>query len=467
MLRKNVSGQFVHIQGVSATTGGILTGATWTMRRCLDGTFAAGGATITEDSTNGWYKVALTQADTNGNDVGYNFTATGAIPQTINDTTTACDPTTATNFGITSIPTASPGAANGLTIAGSNASTTFGNLTVTTTAALGSVTATAVAVSGNVSMGNLSNAGLTTLTGNVSLGGTLGVTGTTTLAAVGTGAVTHTSLAVTGNMTTGNISNAGLTTLTGNVSLGGTLGVTGTTTLAAVGTGALTLASAAVTGNLTMGNLSNAGTTALTGAVSTGALTLASATVTGNTTFSGPWVATNASNNVTGVAVTVGNVTLAASQGNITMNVIGSVSSVTGNVGGNVLGSTGSVFGAVGSVTGNIGGSMAGSVVGSVGSISGVTFPANFGVLAIDGSGDVTYNNAAPPTANANADALLGRNVAGGSSSGRLVKEAFYVLRNKVDAVAGNVYGTDDTAVAWTFVATTAPGNPITVIDPA
>lgn len=105
MLRKNVAGQFVHVQGVSATTGGILSGATWTVRRCLDGTFAAATGTMTEDSTNGWYKFALSQADTNGNDVGYNFTATGAIPQTINDTTTACDPTTATNFGITSLPT--------------------------------------------------------------------------------------------------------------------------------------------------------------------------------------------------------------------------------------------------------------------------------------------------------------------------------------------------------------------------
>lgn len=48
--------------------------------------------------------------------------------------------------------------------------------------------------------------------------------------------------------------------------------------------------------------------------------------------------------------------------------------SVTGNVGGNVVGSVGSVTGAVGSVTGNVGGNVTGSVgsvVGAVGSVTG------------------------------------------------------------------------------------------------
>lgn len=118
MLRKNVSGQFICFQGVSASTGGILSGATWTVRRCLDGTFAAATGTATEDGTTGWYKFALSQADTNGNDASYNFTATGAIPQTINDTTTACDPTTATNFGITGIPAVATGNAGALLVDG-------------------------------------------------------------------------------------------------------------------------------------------------------------------------------------------------------------------------------------------------------------------------------------------------------------------------------------------------------------
>ena len=104
MFRKNTAGQFLSFQGVDATTGGIKSGVTWTIRRCIDGTFAAGGGTVTEDSTNGWYKYAMSQADTNGNDISFNFTGTGAVPQTVNIVTTACDPTVATNFGITALP---------------------------------------------------------------------------------------------------------------------------------------------------------------------------------------------------------------------------------------------------------------------------------------------------------------------------------------------------------------------------
>lgn len=61
---------------------------------------------------------------------------------------------------------------------------------------------------------------------------------------------------------------------------------------------------------------------------------------------------------------TIPNVTTVT--GNVNGNVAGSVGSVTGNVGGNVAGSVGSVTGAVGSVTGNVGG----NVVGSIGSLA-------------------------------------------------------------------------------------------------
>lgn len=118
MFRKNTTGQFIHIQGVDATTGGIKSGVTWTIRRCIDGTFAAATGTATEDGTAGWYKFAMSQADTNGNDIGFNFTGTGAIPQTVNIVTTACDPTTATNFGITGIPAVASGSAGALLIDG-------------------------------------------------------------------------------------------------------------------------------------------------------------------------------------------------------------------------------------------------------------------------------------------------------------------------------------------------------------
>lgn len=99
MFRKNTAGQFIHVQGVDATTGGIKSGVTWTVRRCIDGTFAAATGTATEDGATGWYKFALSQADTNGDNIGFGFTGTGAVPQTINIVTTVCDPT-ATDFGL-------------------------------------------------------------------------------------------------------------------------------------------------------------------------------------------------------------------------------------------------------------------------------------------------------------------------------------------------------------------------------
>lgn len=73
------------------------------------------------------------------------------------------------------------------------------------------------------------------------------------------------------------------------------------------------------------------------------------------------------------------------------------------------------------------------------------------------------------PTAVENADALLGRNVSGGSSSGRLVKQALHVLRNKTDIAGGTltVYDTDDSTTSFTAAVTTTAGDPITTIDPA
>ncbi len=82
--KKNTSGQFIYFQGVDVATGGIKSGVSWTVRRSLDGTFAAGTGTVTEDGSTGWYRYAMSQADTNGNNIGFNFTGSGAVPQTVN-----------------------------------------------------------------------------------------------------------------------------------------------------------------------------------------------------------------------------------------------------------------------------------------------------------------------------------------------------------------------------------------------
>lgn len=121
---------------------------------------------------------------------------------------------------------------------------------------------------------------------NATVGGTLAVTGATTLTgALGGGAATFSStLGVTGATTLSTVSTSGAATLasaavTGNATVGGTLGVTGATTLTTVSTsGAATLNSASVTGNATVG-----GTLGVTGAV-----TLSSTlNITGYTTMAG------------------------------------------------------------------------------------------------------------------------------------------------------------------------------------
>lgn len=73
------------------------------------------------------------------------------------------------------------------------------------------------------------------------------------------------------------------------------------------------------------------------------------------------------------------------------------------------------------------------------------------------------------PTANENADALLGRNVAGGSSTGRTVSQALYFLRNKWTISGGTltVYATDDTTSSWTASITQTAGDPVSASDPA
>ena len=68
------------------------------------------------------------------------------------------------------------------------------------------------------------------------------------------------------------------------------------------------------------------------------------------------------------------------------------------------------------------------------------------------------------------ADALLNRNIGGGSSAGRLVKEALYALRNKSEIVGTTltVYQENDTSSAWTAtVSSSASADPVTGIDPA
>jgi hypothetical protein len=108
-----------------------------------------------------------------------------------------------------------------------------------------------------------------------------------------------------------------------------------------------------------------------------------------------------------------------------------------------------------------------------------VTFPATVGSSTLDAAAVRTAVGLASanldtqlgdlPTAVENADALLGRNVAGGSSAGRTVSEALYALRNRVAISNGTmtVYQTNDITSAWTAPVTTSnTADPVIEINP-
>lgn len=66
------------------------------------------------------------------------------------------------------------------------------------------------------------------------------------------------------------------------------------------------------------------------------------------------------------------------------------------------------------------------------------------------------------------ADAILGRNIAGGSDGGRDVTSALRGIRNR-RAISGGtltVYEEDDSTSSWTAAVTTAAGDPVTEVDP-
>ena len=106
---------------------------------------------------------------------------------------------------------------------------------------------------------------------------------------------------------------------------------------------------------------------------------------------------------------------------------------------------------AAGSAGKIVGDKIAASVTGSVGSVTAA----------------VTTSAADQQSS---ADVLLGRNLAGGSSGGRTVRDALRFLRNKWAVVTGTltVYQEDDTTPAWTgAVSSDVAAIPIVGNDPA
>ena len=105
----------------------------------------------------------------------------------------------------------------------------------------------------------------------------------------------------------------------------------------------------------------------------------------------------------------------------------------------------------------------------AAGTYSGVTVGSVATILAGDYSSTVTVGVGTINVASTRsiADKTLGRNIAGGSDTGRTVSEALYMLRNKVQVGASTmtVFQTDDTTTAWT-ASTTTGSNTIASVDP-
>jgi hypothetical protein len=378
-------------------------------------------------------------------------------------------------LGLTGLANAVPGAAGGLLIAGTNTATTFAGvaasgatpatagLTVTGGAASttgGGVAAAAIVVTGGAGAASTNGAasGATFAGGGTntvaSTADGIKATGTST----GHGLDAQSGAGATGNgiNAVSNATNGSGATLTkagsGNdlnatstpLVLAKTTNITGFNDIAAtavVSAGAITTSGGAVSAVTTVTNLTNlpaitanwltaAGTAADFGAE------LATAIWTDTTAGDFTVAASVGKSVMNGVALGTG-LTVAAVSGAVG-SVTGAVGSVTGNVGGNVTGSVGSVVGAVGSVTGNVGGNLVGTLSAA--------------------------------ERNAISDALLARDVAGGASTGRPVKEALAFLRNKWSLAAGTltVYGADDVTPLWTATVTsTAGADPVTGSDPS
>jgi len=102
---------------------------------------------------------------------------------------------------------------------------------------------------------------------------------------------------------------------------------------------------------------------------------------------------------------------------------------------------------------------------------SGVTIATGGIIAASFGAASIDAVALATDAGQEIADAVLARNIAGASSTGRTVSEALYTLRNKVgiDGSIGTVYQVNDTTSAWTFSVTTVSTNSglINIVDPA
>lgn len=151
-MKKNVTGQKIGAQMVSATDGSVFTGSVTVAVTGDAGTQATGsvGSGACTHEGNGYHTYAPAQAETNYDLIAFTFTGSGGVPSTVQVFTDAATAAAAIQTKTDFLPSATAGAAGGLFIAGANAATSI-------------ATALTANIIGNIT-GVLST--LTTYTGN-------------------------------------------------------------------------------------------------------------------------------------------------------------------------------------------------------------------------------------------------------------------------------------------------------------
>lgn len=87
-MKKNVSGQVIGVQMVSASDGSAFTGTVSALVTKDGATQTAGSGAVTHEG-NGFHTYAITQSETNADHVAVTFTGSGAIPVTVQTYTIA------------------------------------------------------------------------------------------------------------------------------------------------------------------------------------------------------------------------------------------------------------------------------------------------------------------------------------------------------------------------------------------
>lgn len=185
-MRKNVAGQKIGAQMVSATDGSAFTGSVTVSVTVDAGTQATGtvGSGACTHEGNGYHTYAPSQAETNGDLVAFTFTGTGAVPATVQvytvPTTGLLAPTTADRtLDVTATGAAGIDWAN---VEGPTTSVSLSGTTISTSQAIASVSGSVGSVTGAV--GSVTGSVGGNVNGNVA-----------NVTAVGSGAITSSSFA--------------------------------------------------------------------------------------------------------------------------------------------------------------------------------------------------------------------------------------------------------------------------------